>query len=82
MAEVVVEVTVRDRNQITVPAEAARALDARPGTRLVLSVDPDRHVATVRPLRDSYAGVAGHAYGRTAQEKAAYVKRERDAWPE
>ena len=82
MPDVVVEITVRERNQITVPAEAAEALDARPGTRLLLSVDADRHVATVRRLRQSYAGVAGGAYGRTAAEKAAYAKRERDAWAE
>ena len=82
MPEVVVQVTVRERNQITVPAEAAAALDARPGTQLLLSVDADRHVVTVRPLRQSYARVAGRAYGRTAAEKTAYVKRERDAWPE
>lgn len=82
MPEVVVEVQLRERNQLTVPAEAAQALDARPGTRLVLSVDPARHVATVRPLRDSYAGIAGRAYGRNAREKAAYVKHERDAWTE
>lgn len=82
MPAVVVEVTVRERNQITVPPEAAQALDARPGTRLVLTVDPQHHTATVRPLRTSYAGVAGRAYGRNAQEKAAYLKRERDAWPE
>jgi bifunctional DNA-binding transcriptional regulator/antitoxin component of YhaV-PrlF toxin-antitoxin module len=80
MPEVIVEVQLRERNQLTVPAEAAAALDVRPGARLVLSVDSETHVATVRPLRDSYAGVAGAAYGRNSREKTAYAKRERDAW--
>lgn len=82
MTDLIVEVQLRERNQITVPAEAAQALDVRPGARLVLSVDPVRHVATIRRLRDSYAGVAGTLYGRTAREKLAYAKREREAWSE
>ena len=80
MPDVVVEVQLRERNQLTVPAEAAAALEVRPGARLVLSVDSETHVATVRPLRNSYAGVAGDLYGRNRHEKAAYAKRERDAW--
>ncbi len=47
-----------------------------------LRIDPERHTATIRPLRASYAGVAGTVYGRTAQEGATYVKRERAAWAE
>ena len=80
MPEFVVEVQLRERNQLTVPAEAAEALDVRPGARLLLRIDPDKHTATVRPLRTSYAGVAGAVYGRNAREAAAYVKGERAAW--
>lgn len=80
MPEVVVEVQLRDRNQLTMPAEAVEALDVRPGAKLLLRIDPVRHTATVRPLRASYAGVAGTLYGRTRQETAAYIKREREAW--
>lgn len=82
MAEVVVEVQLRDRNQLTMPTEAVEALDVRPGARLLLRIDPARHTATIRPLRASYAGLAGTVYGRTAQEVATYVKRERSAWAE
>lgn len=82
MAEVVVEVQLRDRNQITMPAEAVEGLAVRPGARLLLRIDPVRHVGTVRPLRESYAGVAGTIYGRTAGQAATYVKRERAAWSE
>lgn len=82
MAEVVVEVQLRDRNQLTMPAEAVEALDVRPGARLLLRIDTERHTATVRPLRTSYAGMAGAVYGRTAQEAATYIKRERGAWAE
>ena len=74
--------TKRDRNQLTVPAEAMEALDVRPGARLLMRIDKDNHTATVRALRESYAGVAGTVYGRNAQEAAAYVKRERAAWTE
>ena len=82
MTEVVVEVQLRDRNQITMPAEAVEALDVRPGARLLMRINTERHTATVRPLRESYAGVAGTVYGRTAQEIATYIKRERGAWTE
>ncbi len=82
MSEVVVEVQLRDRNQITMPAEAVEALDVQPGARLLLRVDPDRRTASIRPLRSSYAGAAGTVYGRTAQEASRYVKRERAAWAE
>lgn len=81
MAELVVEVQLRERNQLTVPAEAAKALDLRPGARLLLRIDRDKRTATIRPLRASYAGVAGTVYGRNAREAAAYVKGERAAWP-
>lgn len=80
MPEVVVEVQLRDRNQLTMPAEAARALNVRPGAKLLLRIDPVRHTATVRPVLASYAGVAGTVYGRDRQATAAYVKRERGAW--
>lgn len=81
MTDVVVELTVRERNQVTVPVEAATALDVRPGARLLLRIDPEKHTGTVRPLRASYAGVAGEIYGRNPKEVAAYVKGERAAWP-
>jgi len=80
MPEVVVEVQLRDRNQLTMPAEAVEALDVRPGAKLLLRIDPVRHTATVRPVLASYAGVAGTVYGRNRQETAAYIKREREAW--
>lgn len=82
MAELVVELTLRDRNQVTVPAEATAALDVRPGGRLVLRIDTEKHVGTLRPLLPSYAGVAGTIYGRNPKEVAAYVKGERAAWSE
>lgn len=82
MAEIVAEVQLRDRNQITIPAEAVEGLGIRPGARLLLRIDPERHTGTVRPLRSSYAGVAGAIYGRTARQAAMYVRRERAAWAE
>lgn len=80
MPEIVVEVQLRDRNQLTMPAEAVEALDVRPGAKLLIRIDPVRHTATVRPVLDSYAGVAGTVYGRDQRETDAYIKREREAW--
>lgn len=82
MPVIEVEIQLRPRNQITVPAEAVQGLAVRTGDRLLLRVDPERHTGEVRPLRASYAGAAGPLYGRTRQEVAAYIKRERTAWAE
>lgn len=77
-----VEVQLRQRNQITVPVEAVDGLGVAPGDRLVLTVDPAHRRVEIRPLRQSYAGVAGTSYGKTAREIDAYIKRERAAWDE
>jgi AbrB family looped-hinge helix DNA binding protein len=82
MPVIEVEIQLRPRNQITVPAEAAAGLGIHAGDRLLLRVDPDLHTAEVRPLRASYAGIAGDIYGRTQAEVKAYIKGERDAWAE
>ena len=74
-------VPLRPKNQITLPAEIARALGARPGDRLQFAIDPEKpETATVRRIRTSYFGALSGAYGATHEEQLAYVQAEQDSW--
>ncbi len=78
-----VEVPLRLKNQITLPAEIARALEASPGDRLVFTVDPDApDTAVVRRIRDSYFGALAGTYGTTHEEVLDYVRTEHASWGE
>lgn len=75
------QVTLRERNQLTLPDRVAAEIEAKPGDRLLLAID--RHepgVVRLKRLRDSYAGIADGVYGGTAEEQAAYIATERDSW--
>ena len=76
-----VQATLRDRNQLTLPDRVAARLGAKPGDRLLLSIDgTEPGIVRVKRLRDSYAGIADGVYGQTAEEHAAYIAAERDSW--
>ena|ERR1035437_1072921 len=76
-----VEVPLRQKNQITLPAEVARALDASPGDRLVFTVYPDApDTAVVRRIRDSYFAALPGVYGANHDELLEYVRAERVSW--
>ena len=79
-----VQVTLRERNQLTLPDRVAARIEAKPGDRLLLTVEPAEPgqpgVVRMKRLRNSYAGIAAGVYGRTAEERAAYVTAERDSW--
>lgn len=78
-----VEVPLRQKNQLTLPAEVARALEAGPGDRLVFTVYPDApDTAVVRRLRESYFGALADAYGSTPEEVRDYVRAEHASWGE
>lgn len=78
-----VEVPLRQKNQITLPAEVARALEAAPGDRLLFTVYPDApDTAVVRRIRDSYFGALAGAYGSTHEELLDYVRAEHASWGE
>lgn len=79
MTEVETVVTLRERNQLTLPDRVARKIGARPGGRLILTLEEDASVR-LRPLLESYAGVATEAYGGTAKSAAAYLAEERASW--
>ncbi|HVB54729.1 MAG TPA: AbrB/MazE/SpoVT family DNA-binding domain-containing protein [Candidatus Acidoferrales bacterium] len=74
-----VEVGLRKKNQLTLPEELAKVLDVRAGSRLIMQFDPEEGVITLRPLRDSYAGILRGVYG-TSAEAAAYGEEERGSW--
>ena len=78
-----IEVPLRGKNQITLPAEIARALEASPGDRLLFTVDSDApDTAVVRRIRDSYFGSLAGTYGSTHEEVLDYVRAEHASWGE
>lgn len=82
--QIEVQVTLRERNQLTLPDRVAARIAAKPGDRLLLTVEPVEQgspvVVRLKRLRDSYAGLLSGVYGQTAEEQAAYIAAERDSW--
>lgn len=75
-----IEIPLRQKNQLTLPASVAAAMEAAPGDRLLIEINPAQPgVATLRRLRDSYFGVAKGAYGDT-DAILRYVRGEQDDW--
>jgi AbrB family looped-hinge helix DNA binding protein len=84
METVEVTVTVRRKNQMTVPDVLAERLGLHPGDRLVLRLEEGADGEPgfrARPLRRSYAGALRGVYG-TPEDAAAYLAGERAAWGE
>ncbi len=72
---------LRERNQLTLPDRLASALGVASGAHLALSYDEAAPgSAQLRVLPSSYAGIAGDVYGRTGEDRAAYVAEERASW--
>lgn len=76
---IVLETSLRKRNQMTLPAQAAKHLGLHPGDRIVIELAPDSGTMIMRPLRRSYAGALAGVYG-SPEDVAAYVSGERSAW--
>jgi hypothetical protein len=66
------EAIIRKRNQLTLPREAIDLLDLHEGDVVVVQIQ--NGAATLRPVRQSYAGIAKGVYGD------GYVERERSSW--
>ena len=79
--EAEIAVTLREKNQMTVPDSFVRRLGLKPGDRLLVRLDGDERAFRVRALPRSYAGIAKGVYG-TADEITAYIDGERAAWNE
>lgn len=72
---------LRERNQLTLPEPIAVALKAGAGDDLVFTVEEAAPgVARMQLLPRSYAGIAGDLYGKTADERNAYIAEERASW--
>lgn len=79
-AVVEVKVSLRPKNQLTLPDPVVKKLGLKPGDSLVVRLDESAPgVVCIRRLPESFAGVAAGVYG-SADEVAAYVDGERDAW--
>ena len=77
-----VEVSLRKKNQLTLPEAIAEQLGVQPGDRLVFKVDERSREVHVRPIRRSYAGLFAGLYGATPEEEQAYIDGERASWDE
>jgi AbrB family looped-hinge helix DNA binding protein len=73
------EVSLRKKNQLTLPDRIAERLGVRPGDRLVFSLDDETGAVSVRPVLKSYAGTLNGVYG-TPEEVQAYIDAERASW--
>ena len=79
-AVIEVKVSLRPKNQMTLPETVVKRLGLRPGDSLIVRLDegaPD--TVCIRRLPESFAGIAAGVYG-SADEVTAYVQGERDAW--
>ncbi|MBI3522847.1 MAG: hypothetical protein HY071_07045 [Chloroflexi bacterium] len=71
---------LRERNQLTLPERIADRLGLRPGSTLVFAIgEASGDLATVRAVRQSWAGIARGAYG---DDPDRYLREERSAWQE
>ncbi|HEY3117147.1 MAG TPA: AbrB/MazE/SpoVT family DNA-binding domain-containing protein [Chloroflexota bacterium] len=70
--------TLSSRNQITLPVEVVRGHGLRPGARLLVE-DFGEAIILVPDVDELYETPVG-AYGRTAEEVAAYIAAERASW--
>lgn len=78
-----VAVTLREKNQLTLPERVAERLGVEPGDRLLITAgDEEPPLARLRPLRRSYAGVATGVYGADREEQLGYLDVERASWDE
>lgn len=76
------ESELRQKNQITVPRQIARALGLEPGDRLLFEIrEGAPSEMRVRRLRENYAGALSGVYG-PPEEAARYLREEREAWAE
>ena len=74
------EVTLRKKNQLTLPESIVHELGLQPGDRIVVEIDEARPGRVeLRPIRRSYAGILTGVYG-TDEEALEYVRGERASW--
>lgn len=79
------DVRIRERNQITIPVDIAKALGLGPGSLCrmdvvngVITITPSLHPAP--PSLASYAGCARGAWGASPEEVEAAIVADRTSW--
>lgn len=70
------EATLSAKNQIVIPREARRALQARPGDKLVVVVRGERVIVLLKP-KSPHAAIRGLARGAYS---SAHLQKERQSW--
>lgn len=75
-------VTISSKRQITIPAEIFRSLGLKEGQKLMVEIENDRIVMTIRPesLTQALRGVTRGLYGKNAGEADKYIEKERETW--
>lgn len=74
------ESELRQKNQITLPRQIARALGLEPGDRLLFEIRAgEPNEMHVRRLRESYSGALSGMYG-SPEEVSRHLREEREAW--
>lgn len=83
MARVTKSVRVSTKGQVVIPIDVRRRLGIRPGDNLVI-IGGDNEAIMMKPRRyaESLRGMGKGIYGRTREEIDAFVRGERQAWPE
>ena len=80
-------VTLRERRQITLPAEVVAAVGIQVNDELdirvvngVIQMAPRVGAALPRPAMSRFLGATTGLYGHSAEEADAYVRQQRDSW--
>ncbi|MDZ7592794.1 MAG: AbrB/MazE/SpoVT family DNA-binding domain-containing protein [Rubrivivax sp.] len=80
-------VTLRERRQITLPAEVVTAAGIQVNDELdvrvvcgVIQMVPRVGASPQRPKMSRFLGAATGVYGGSAEESDAYVRQQRDSW--
>ncbi len=75
--EYVATVRLRAKNQLTMPADVLRYLDAAEGDRFLVTTEDGG--IRLQPIRASYAGAMAAVFPHGAADE---IRAERDAWRE
>ena len=74
-----ITVKVSNRGYIVLPAPLRKALEIKPGARMLLSRENDRLILTpVRSFTEKLAGLTKQTIGRTPQDVDAFIDTQRE----
>ena len=74
-----ITVKVSSRGYIVLPAPLRKALEIKPGARMLLSRDNDKLILTpVHSFTEKLAGLTQQSIGRTPQDVDAFIDTQRE----